>query len=224
MAVNCTSQQNVFTLFVENDRRVRINQNSVDVRLRMSPLYFPRSSFVTIEREPGFFSIHDSQNIQQCFAISPEWASESQNCENDEMELNILYTADQVVAEEYEPGKQTQLFQWVLPSVGSSGKTLSKSKGKYHLVSKVKNNQQEQIAVVYRDRKLKISKYKPEDKSHEIRVNLILEEDVVDLIKRQLLWLCESGQILFTFFVVSKNTVPSSNDGRKEHEPKVFLE
>lgn len=89
--------------------------------------------------------------------------------------------ADRIVVEDYVPDKASQLFKWVRIDHGK----ILKLKVKFHFVSKLKNKQGEDVAIIYRDRKLRIAKYRPRDGNHSM--------EVIMSISNQGLWFCIPG-------------------------------
>lgn len=55
---------------------------------------------------------------------------------------------------------------------------VSKKKTTFHIVSQLRNDRNQYVAMIYHDKKLKIGTYDPEDDDHEISVSLYFGDNI----------------------------------------------
>lgn len=79
MSSSFQGAQHSFALYVDDDKCIKMNKNSIDLKRHYDSgsseerEAFPGTFLLAIERESGYFSIHDSKNKKKCFAVNPEW-------------------------------------------------------------------------------------------------------------------------------------------------------
>lgn len=134
-------------------RYVKVKSSSIELKRYYGgeEESIPGSELIIKEREPGLFSIHEKSHQKKCLAIDPEWQGQKDTENTDEVNNLIVYEKFQ--------GKTSQLFRLI---------RVSKKYANFHLVSQLKNEQGQDVAMVYKDKKLRISTYDPKNDAYEV--------------------------------------------------------
>lgn len=100
-----------FVMYVEDCKYVKMKRHSVELTEYKGGEYeeFRGSNILAIEREPGFFSMHDKAEQSNCLAVDDEWTGQQSNSVRDE--INNL-----VVTQKYN-GSSSQLWRWLFESL-----------------------------------------------------------------------------------------------------------
>lgn len=87
----------------------------------------------------------------------------------------ILFRSDRIVVEDYASGKESQLFKLVRMNKGK----FWIFRVKFHMICKLKNKDNQEVAIAYKNHKLRIATYQAKDDDHEMIVSMSLANHYV---------------------------------------------
>lgn len=152
-------REQYFYMFLDGERYVKINDSSVELKKRGhgEGEGIPGSILYAKERKPDLFSIHDrTLEEKSCLTIDPEWKGQKDTETLDE--INNLVTN-----KEYE-SLPSQLFRLV---------RVDKKETRFHMVSQLKDQNGQYMAMILKHNKLRIATYDPKNDDHEISLTFL---------------------------------------------------
>lgn len=84
-----------FTLLVDKHFCIKMHKNTLHLKnYKERRGWEGKESFhgtflLAIEREPGYFSMHDMQNKNRCFAVSSEWSGVHKHSESSDYKMRV---------------------------------------------------------------------------------------------------------------------------------------
>lgn len=146
-----------FTGYVGDKKFIQMKRHSIELAEYRGGkgVSFSATYLIAIEREPGYFSMHDTTEMSNCIAIDDQWTGQQGNSEGD-ANNNLIVT------QKYN-GSSSQLWRWI---------RVSKTRTDFHIISKSRNDFGQEMAITYQDNQLKICPHNLKNDKHDVSLQL----------------------------------------------------